>query len=156
MRDARLEFGGFPWHIGRMRRIVIPCVLALASIWLGSGCSKEPSGSGPAAASTAKPGLPDRDPALAHKLVSEGALLLDVRTPEEYEGHHLDGAINIPVDQIGSRMAEIDKLTTNDKAKPIVVYCMSGGRAAQAKDDLVKAGHTQVTNLGSISNWDKK
>lgn len=139
-----------------MRRLPIPCALALTSILLGSACSKEPSASGPAAASTTKAGLPDRDPALARKLVSEGALLLDVRTPEEYEGRHLDGAINIPVDQLGSRMSEIDKLTTNDKTKPIVVYCMSGGRAAQAKEDLVKAGHTQVTNLGGISNWDKK
>ena len=139
-----------------MRRIWISCAAAVISILLGSGCSQEPSPAGPSAAPTVKSGLPDRDPALARKLVSEGALLLDVRTPEEYEGRHLDGAINIPVDQLGSRMAEVDKLTTNDKTKPIVVYCMSGGRAAQAKEDLVKAGHTQVTNLGGISNWDKK
>jgi len=43
-----------------------------------------------------------------------------------------------------------------DKTKPIVVYCGSGRRAATAKEKLVAAGYTQVTNLGGIADWDRK
>ena len=109
--------------------------------------------SGVAAAPAA--GLPDRDPALAHKLVSAGAVLVDVRTPEEYATRHLDGAVNIPVDALKGRLDEIDKLTGGDKNKPIVVYCQAGGRAGRAKTALVESGHGQVTNLGGIADWDR-
>ena len=83
-------------------------------------------------------------------------VILDVRTPEEFASRHIDGAVNIPVDEIDRRKAEIDKLTGGDANKPIVVYCAAGSRAAVAKQALVAAGHTKVTNLGGISNWDKK
>lgn len=137
-----------------MRRSFVgfSCAVVLVGA-LASACSNEarPSSARPAA----NAGLPDRDPALAHKLVSEGAVLLDVRTPEEFASKHIDGAVNVPVDELETRKAEIDKLTGGDASKPIVVYCQSGGRAAQAKDALVSAGHTKVTNLGGIRNWDK-
>lgn len=121
-----------------------------------AGCSREAP---PAPATTntdqAK-GLPDRDPALAKKLVGEGAVLIDVRTVDEYSERHLDKAVNIPVDQLNGQMSEIEKLTSGDKSKPIVVYCQAGGRAGRAKTMLMSAGYTQVTNLGGIDDWDKK
>ncbi len=139
-----------------MRGSIVSLSCAVLVACFISACSNEappPPSSAPAALNG---GLPDRDPALAHKLVSEGAVLLDVRTPEEFASRHVDGAVNIPFDQVEERKAEIDKLTGGDANKPIVVYCQAGGRASQAKETLVRAGHTKVTNLGGISNWDKK
>jgi rhodanese-related sulfurtransferase len=78
-----------------------------------------------------------------------------VRTPEEFAGKHLEGAVNIPVDDLKGRLGDVDKLTGGDKSKPIVVYCQAGGRAGRAKGVLVEAGHPQVTNLGGIGDWDK-
>lgn len=80
-------------------------------------------------------------------------MLLDVRTPEEFAEGHVDGAINIPHDQIDAHAAEIDGLQGGDMAKPIVVYCRSGGRAGVAKQSLMQGGRSQVTNLGGLSDW---
>jgi phage shock protein E len=128
--------------------------LAFVVLALAPGCSKEPPPPAPMAPASA--GLPDRDPALARKLVAEGAVLVDVRTPEEYAQRHLDGAVNIPVDDVKGRLGDVDKLTGGDKDKPIVVYCQAGGRAGRAKTMLVEAGHAKVTNLGGIGDWDRK
>ena len=105
------------------------------------------------ATTSAQTVLPDRDPALAHRLVANGAVLVDVRTPEEYATRHVEGAINIPVDDLESRIAEVSK---GDTSKPVVVYCHSGNRAGRAKKILVDHGYSQVTNLGGIDDWDKK
>jgi phage shock protein E len=139
----------------------LPSALALALLALAPACSKEPpppAATTPVPASVTPPsaGLPDRDPALAHKLVAAGGVLVDVRTPEEYAQRHLDGAVNIPVDDLKGRLGEIEKLTGGDKEKPIVVYCQAGGRAGRAKSMLVEAGHPKVTNLGGIGDWDRK
>lgn len=83
-------------------------------------------------------------------------MLLDVRTPGEYAAGHLDGAVNVPIDELDSRMGEIDKLAGGDAEKPIVVYCQAGGRAGRAKEKLLRAGHAKVTNLGGMRDWDKK
>ncbi|MFO0756655.1 MAG: rhodanese-like domain-containing protein [Byssovorax sp.] len=134
-------------------------VLAAFTLALLPACSADhpaPANASSAGAAAAPAGLPDHDPALAHKLAAEGALVLDVRTPEEFSGKRVEGAVNIPVDEVEGKMSEIDKLTGGDKDKPIVVYCAAGGRAASAKRMLVKAGHTKVTNLGGVADWDRK
>lgn len=82
----------------------------------------------------------------AHRLVSEGATLLDVRTRAEYAAGHVDGAVNVPVDEVSARMAEI-----SPDAK-VVVYCHSGGRSARAANLLRAAGY-EVHDLGSMSAW---
>lgn len=99
--------------------------------------------------------LPDHDPVLAHRLVESGAVLLDVRTPAEYAEGHIDGANNIPVDEIAARSSDLDKLTGGDRDKPIVVYCGSGKRAARAKQALLTSGYDHVTNLGGIGDWNR-
>lgn len=139
------------------RTLLIALIVSVVAIaWVIAGCSRE-APPPPAASSTNQAaGLPDRDPALAHKLVNEGAVLLDVRTTEEYSERHLDKAVNISVDHLSAQMSEVEKLTSGDKTKPIVVYCQRGGRAGKAKEMLTKAGYTQVTNLGGIDDWDKK
>lgn len=97
--------------------------------------------------------LPDGDSKLAHRLVEEGALLLDVRTPAEYQEHHLPNSVLIPHDEIGRRLDEVLQAQGGDKSKPIVVFCRRGGRAQTAKNVLLANGFTQITNLGSIDAW---
>ena len=95
----------------------------------------------------------DRNPALAKQLVDAGALLLDVRTPGEFAGGHVEGAINIDHQEVAARIEEIRELQGGDAHKPIVVYCRSGRRSGIAKQQLEDAGFDRVTNLGGISDW---
>lgn len=81
---------------------------------------------------------------------NENARLVDVRTSEEYESGHIEGAIHIPVDSI-LRIQEYDAVS---QETPIIVYCQSGRRSSIAKDTLIEAGYTYVFDLGSISNCD--
>lgn len=85
---------------------------------------------------------------LAWDLVEQGALLIDVRTPSEFNQGHLDGAANFPLDTINTAFSDIDKQT------PIVVYCRSGNRSGQAMSYLKKAGFTQVYNGGSLDEME--
>lgn len=90
----------------------------------------------------------NKDSDHARQLVANGAALIDVRTPEEFAEGHLPGAINIPVDQIEHRSAEI-----GDSTRPVVVYCRSGARSERAKATLEGLGFVQVVNLGPKSAW---
>lgn len=89
----------------------------------------------------------------AHRLVKkEKALLLDVRSTTEYAIKNIDGSKNIPLGDISTKIEEIKKLS-GGKDKPIVVYCLSGGRSSNAKSQLEKAGFKKVYNLGGILRW---
>jgi len=69
------------------------------------------------------------------QLVSEGAVIIDVRTPGEFKSGHIKGAINIPLDQIRSKIPELKK-----KNKKLITCCRSGSRSGMAKGILVSAG----------------
>jgi phage shock protein E len=84
----------------------------------------------------------------AHELVEGGALLLDVRTPGEFASGHLDGALNVPVQELGSRLGEL-----GDKQRAIVVYCRSGARSGRAKRLLSSRGYASVHDLGAMGRW---
>lgn len=86
--------------------------------------------------------------ALARKKVGEGAVLLDVRTPEEFGQGHLEGAKNIPVQELARRVDDVGPRET-----PVVVYCAAGMRAQAASELLRRAGFKDVLNLGSMSAW---
>lgn len=118
-------------------------VLAFALLGAPLGCgSSDPAATTPAAATA-----PARvDSATAHAAVQRGALLLDVRTPKEFAEGHVDGATNIPVEDLDARIAEVAS------AKEIVVYCHSGRRSAIAAGKLRAAGHT-VLDLGPMKAW---
>ena len=79
-------------------------------------------------------------------LISEGAFLVDVRTPTEFSGGSVNGAVNIPLDQVPSQLAKF-----KDK-KHIIVFCKSGNRGSQAKSILEQNGFTNVTNGGTWQN----
>lgn len=74
-------------------------------------------------------------------------VLIDVRTPQEFDSGHIANSINISVDQIASRLSEIPR------DQPIVVYCRSGNRSAQASQILSNAGYTVIYDLGGINQW---
>jgi phage shock protein E len=74
-------------------------------------------------------------------------LLIDVRTPGEFDRGHLAGALNIPYTEIDKRIGDY----AQNKQSRIVVYCRSGRRSAIARDTLVKMGYSQVINAGSYS-----
>lgn len=76
------------------------------------------------------------------------AILIDVRTIEEYDEGHLDNSINIPVDSISS-VQIYDSINFDT---PIIVYCRSGNRSAKAKEELNKLGYLKVYDLGAMSN----
>lgn len=77
------------------------------------------------------------------------AVLLDVRTPEEFASGHIPGATLIPDYELSQR-AETELPNTE---APIIVYCLSGGRSGGAARWLLKKGYTNVYDLGSIHNW---
>jgi rhodanese-related sulfurtransferase len=82
---------------------------------------------------------------------AQGALLLDVREPEEYEQGHAPGSVLIPLGQLKTRLQEIRAFD----AKPVVVICRSGRRSAQAADMLSQAGFTAVYNVqGGMNAWE--
>ena len=81
---------------------------------------------------------------------TDSAVVLDVRTPNEFEKGHLENAINI--DWNGSKFDS--QLATLDKTKPTFVYCLSGGRSKAAADKMRKAGFEQVIELtGGMIDW---
>lgn len=86
-------------------------------------------------------------PERAKELVAAGATLLDVRTPAEHAGGHLDGSVNIPVSDLSRRVGELDR------GKPVVVYCASGVRSASAAKVLRASGFAEVFDLGSIARY---
>jgi phage shock protein E len=84
----------------------------------------------------------------ARQLVAGGALLLDVRTPDEYRQGHLPGAVNIPVQELARRLPEVEP-----RSRPVVVYCAAGMRAQSATLLLERSGFEDVLCLGGMSAW---
>lgn len=86
----------------------------------------------------------------AEALRQPGAVLLDVRRPDEFAGGHLPGAINIDV--TAPDFAQC--VAALDKTQPTYVYCRSGARSAKAAGQLSQAGFTSVANmLGGVLDW---
>ncbi len=82
-----------------------------------------------------------------HDKIKNGALVLDVRSVDEYEDDHYPDALNIPLDQLQGRMTEL-----GDKDRAIVVYCLSGARSAYAARILKASGFADVVNAGGIDD----
>lgn len=79
---------------------------------------------------------------------TEGVLLLDVRTQEEYKAGHIPGAICVPVESISAPPEELP-----DKTQTILVYCRSGRRSVQAAEKLAALGYTGIIEIGGIQSW---
>jgi phage shock protein E len=116
-----------------------PIVTALSLLTLAA-CSGPSTGSSAEAEASAR--VSPRD------AVAQADLVVDVRSPSEYASGHLDKAINIPVDELDGRLAELDAALGGDRSKKIAVYCASGRRSDSARALLQQAGFSAVTNAG--------
>lgn len=81
------------------------------------------------------------------QMIAAGATIVDVRTSEEYAEEAYPGAVNIPLAQLSSRLGEL-----GPKDHPIVLYCASGARSAQAARMLKQEGFTNFVNAGGIGD----
>ena len=81
----------------------------------------------------------------AAKAVSTEPIIVDVRTPAEFAGGAFPGAVNIPLDELPSRINEL-----GDKSRDITVYCASGARSAYAQRMLMQMGYADVKNGGGL------
>jgi phage shock protein E len=97
------------------------------------------------AASCSSQGTSTRD-AVKNK-IEAGALVVDVRTPEEFRAAAYPSAVNIPLAEIPNRLREFGEPT-----RPVVLYCRSGNRSGQAKRLLEERGFVNVTNAGGLKD----
>lgn len=79
---------------------------------------------------------------------TKGAVLLDVRSEEEYNEYRIEGSLNIPL----HRLSEIHDII-QDMTTPIFIYCLSGARSAQAEAELKRAGYKNAVNIGGIGSY---
>lgn len=82
---------------------------------------------------------------------SKGAILIDVRDETEYMLGSLDKAVNIPLSKIDTLI----KNRVSDNTTPIIVFCQSGKRSAEAVEKLKELGYLEIYDLGSINNCSK-
>lgn len=81
----------------------------------------------------------------------EGAFILDVRQPEEWNEFHIPDATLIPLDQLPDRLSEVPK------DREVVVVCRSGGRSATGRDILRDAGYSTVSSMaGGMIEWQQE
>jgi phage shock protein E len=108
------------------------------------GCSKDAVDAGEATP------LISQDELIAQLASEAPPLVLDVRTPVEYEAGHVPSALNIPYTELSDRLSEISIA----KQGAVVVYCKSGRRAGFAETVLREAGFTGLLHLeGDMSAW---
>lgn len=86
------------------------------------------------------------------KIINEGAVLVDVRTQDEYNQKHIDGAELLPLDMIDENSI-LDIVDSKDDV--IILYCQSGNRSGQALTKLKSLGYKKVYDLGAMSNWEE-
>jgi len=84
------------------------------------------------------------------ELYANGAMIVDVRTAEEFRSGHIKDSINIPLQSISQKTASLKQ-----KKKPLIVVCLSGGRSSMAVTALKQAG-IDAYNGGGWSSLEKK
>ena len=138
-----------------MRSLLFPLLAALLLMTCGQATTShqgEPHADGGVEASS--PILKDvsNDEFAALMASKEGALLLDVRTPEEWNDGHLEGAAH--ADYWGDEAAFEAAMNAIPRDRPVLVYCEGGGRSGLTAKELIEAGHQEVYNLeDGISGW---
>lgn len=94
---------------------------------------------------------PDINAGVKEFEATPGAVLLDVRSPQEYEYRHIPGSTNLPLQDLD----QAEKRFPN-KDTPLFVYCHSGARSSQAVRQLQRMGYTAAKNLGGITSYQGK
>lgn len=142
-----------------MKAIIITILIALISILMLSGCkftNEAPLDSSPESQEQAPS---ETETATYIKLTPEQAkeiidteddiIILDVRTQEEFDTGHIEGAILLPNTDIRDKA----EATLKDKDQTILVYCRSGNRSQMAAAELISMGYTKVYDFGGIIDW---
>ncbi|WP_374515561.1 rhodanese-like domain-containing protein [Niveibacterium sp.] len=88
----------------------------------------------------------------ASAVFAAAPVVIDVRTPEEFAAGHVEGAMNVPYEQIGGRIAAL----APGKDTPVVLYCKSGRRAGIALQTLREMGYSKVENFGGFEDARKR
>jgi phage shock protein E len=115
------------------------------SLWAG-----EPAREGPEAFHP-RLGISSITHAQANSLIeSGGCVLLDVREPDEFHQIRIPQAVNLPLGRIDAQSAA---RVAPSKDKPVVVYCRTGRRSAEAAQILERLGYSTILDMGGISSW---
>ncbi len=117
------------------------CAIALPA------CKAEPKFADGSVANTATTATTAAANAIPAELAAHQAILIDVRTPEEYAAGHAAQAILAPYDTIEQKIASI----APDKKQKIYLYCRSGRRSTIAAETLKNLGYTNIVNLGGLN-----
>ena len=91
---------------------------------------------------------PDINQGVKEYTATPGAVLLDVRTPQEYSEGHIPGSINVPLQTLDKVRSVVENKDTE-----LFVYCYSGARSRQAAAALGQMGYTNVRNIGGIAAY---
>ena len=94
---------------------------------------------------------PDVNQGVAVYNNTPGAVLLDVRTPQEYGEGHIPESINVPLQALDKVRSVVENKDTK-----LFVYCYSGARSSQAAAALGQMGYTNVRNIGGIAAYHGK
>jgi len=81
------------------------------------------------------------------EMIKAGAKIIDVRSPAEFADGAYPGAVNVPLHVLAAKVDEL-----GPKEAPIVLYCASGARSAQAARLLKQAGYANVVNAGGLDD----
>ena len=82
-------------------------------------------------------------------MASQEVVVVDVRTQEEYDGGHIENAVLVPNESIGSEMPE----ALPDKEATLLIYCRSGRRSKDAAQKLLALGYQSVYDSGGVIDW---
>lgn len=126
-------------------KLVKKLIILISLLWLITGCEKKES---VALDSEVELSVLSINCDKTDEEVNDGAILIDVRSEEEYKLSHLDQAINIPVDVIEEEIVNY----VVDKGTPVILYCRSGNRSSNAAQALLKLGYYKVYDLGAMDN----
>ncbi|WP_300378628.1 rhodanese-like domain-containing protein [Henriciella sp.] len=119
--------------------------IGLASTPVVSACAESEPTEQSAMSATSL--APEVSPSEAQNLQDKGALLIDVRTPEEWEQTGIPADAHTITLQDADFLKQVERLTGGDKDQPVAFICRSGNRSAKARDRLVQEGYTNVTSV---------
>ena len=132
-----------------MRQIFLFAALA-TSLALLSGCTLSKAKEDKAEDMTGKAAYQKISAEDAYEMmVLQEVVVVDVRTREEYDGGHIENAVLVPNESIGSEMPE----TLPDKEATLLIYCRSGRRSKDAAQKLLALGYQSVYDFGGVIDW---
>ena len=114
-----------------------------------TACSTTAPPEAPSSTAAVKGASRDIDTAALADALAAGGVVLDVRTPGEFAGGHIDGALNVPVGDLSDRIGELEGW----RGQEIAIICQSGGRSARAASMLEASGFTVANVLGGMGTW---